>query len=556
MKNIVGVSENNIMTKLFLNALKLSPVVLAATLGATNSAFAGEMTSVSQLSKESSEEMGQVTSVSQFSDVQPTDWAFQALQSLVERYGCIAGYPNGTYRGNRALTRYEFAAGLNACLDRVNELIATATADLVTKEDLATLQRLQEEFSAELATLRGRVDSLEARTAELEANQFSTTTKLKGEAIFALSSAFGDQAADTDNDENNNPDLQDNVTFSNRLRLRLLTSFTGTDQLETRLSAGNITQFRRDATGTNMTRLGFDSNNGNNVELDKLNYAFNVTDKVRVKVEAKGARVYNNINVFNPLFKSSGSGAISRFGRFSSIYRTNSGSDSAGVTVSFNPKGKISFDAAYVVPNNSASDPSDGNGIFNGSNTALAQLSFKPSKALNLGLVYSRVYQGGDDVNLTGSIGSGFASDPFNDVATTSNNYGVQASFRPSDKIVVSGWAGLTNAEAQSGVNDGAEADIFYWSANVGIKDFGAEGNVLGLIFGQSPRVTDNDLDGSNGNLDREDDNTSFHLEGLYKMKVTDNIAITPGLMVIFNPEHNNDNDTIYIGTIRTTFKF
>ena len=91
--------------------------------------------------------MSQVTSVSQFSAVQPTDWAFQALQSLVERYGCIAGYPNGTYRGNRALTRYEFAAGLNACLDRVNELIATATANIVTREDLATIQRLQEEIS-------------------------------------------------------------------------------------------------------------------------------------------------------------------------------------------------------------------------------------------------------------------------------------------------------------------------------------------------------------------------------------------------------------------------
>ncbi|HEY9301337.1 MAG TPA: iron uptake porin, partial [Phormidium sp.] len=56
----------------------------------------------------------QVTSVSQLSDVQPTDWAFQALQSLVERYGCIEGYPDRTYRGNRAITRYEFAAGLNA----------------------------------------------------------------------------------------------------------------------------------------------------------------------------------------------------------------------------------------------------------------------------------------------------------------------------------------------------------------------------------------------------------------------------------------------------------
>ncbi len=64
----------------------------------------------------------QVTSVSQLSDVQPTDWAFQALQSLVDRYGCIAGYPDSTYRGNRALTRDEFAAGMNACLDSVNEL--------------------------------------------------------------------------------------------------------------------------------------------------------------------------------------------------------------------------------------------------------------------------------------------------------------------------------------------------------------------------------------------------------------------------------------------------
>ena len=105
---------------------------------------------------------GQVTSVSQLSDVQPTDWAFQALQSLVERYGCIVGYPDGTYRGNRSLTRFEFAAGVNACLDRITELLQAALADTVTREDLAILQRLQEEFSAELAILRGRVDALES----------------------------------------------------------------------------------------------------------------------------------------------------------------------------------------------------------------------------------------------------------------------------------------------------------------------------------------------------------------------------------------------------------
>ncbi|MEO1764468.1 MAG: hypothetical protein AAFR83_21480, partial [Cyanobacteria bacterium J06629_18] len=76
------------MTKLFWNVFKLGPVVLAATFFAANSAFAGEAnektTSVAELSGETTK-ISQVTSVSQFSDVQPTDWAFQALQSLVER---------------------------------------------------------------------------------------------------------------------------------------------------------------------------------------------------------------------------------------------------------------------------------------------------------------------------------------------------------------------------------------------------------------------------------------------------------------------------------------
>lgn len=81
----------------------------------------------------------QVTAVSQLSNVRPTDWAFQALQSLVERYGCIAGYPDGAFKGNRAITRYEFAAGLNACLERVNELVKTSNVNLASKQDLEVL---------------------------------------------------------------------------------------------------------------------------------------------------------------------------------------------------------------------------------------------------------------------------------------------------------------------------------------------------------------------------------------------------------------------------------
>ncbi|MFM7425187.1 MAG: iron uptake porin, partial [Elainella sp.] len=158
--------------------------------------------------------MAQITSVTQLSDVQPTDWAYQALQSLVERYGCIVGYPDSTYRGQRALTRFEFAAGVNACLDRISELLAASTTDLATKEDVATLQRLQEEFAAELAALRGRVDVLESRTAELEANQFSTTTKLNGDSFFVVADVFGDDVGDANE-----------TVFQYRYRLTFDTSF-------------------------------------------------------------------------------------------------------------------------------------------------------------------------------------------------------------------------------------------------------------------------------------------------------------------------------------------
>ncbi|TAF08497.1 MAG: hypothetical protein EAZ77_06930 [Nostocales cyanobacterium] len=548
------------MTKQFWNVLKVSPAI-AATFLSANSAIAAEVnqeqaTSVASLSQEANN-LGQVTSVSQFSDVQPTDWAFQALQSLVERYGCIAGYPNGTYRGNRALTRYEFAAGLNACLDRVNELIATATADLVNKQDLATLQRLQEEFSAELATLRGRVDALEARTAELEANQFSTTTKLKGEAIFALSNAFG-------GDKAGGGDLADNTTFSDRVRLTLESSFMGTDKLQIRLNAGNFTSYSASGgaastTGTNMTRLGFDTDTGNNnVEIDKINYAFNFGEKIRVKIDATGAELNENVDVFNPDFKSSGSGAISRYGRFSPIYRQ--GADGAGLTVEVNPGGKFTLSAAYLAPSGELSSgadfgpniPTDKNGIFDGNSTIFGQLAFKPNKAFNVGLAYARTYQRGGSVNLFGSTGSGFASTntarrPFGNVATTSDNYGLQATFQPSSKLTLGGWVGYTTAQSEV---SNADADLFYWAATLGLKDFGREGNTLGLIFGQPPKIT-----GGSGGVTKEDD-TSYHLEGLYKMKISDNIMITPGVLVIFNPEHNDNNDTIYVGTIRTTFSF
>jgi Carbohydrate-selective porin, OprB family/S-layer homology domain len=272
----------------------------------TSQALPNALEQINQYSTEgtdSENSAAQVTSVSQLSDVRPTDWAFQALQSLVERYGCIAGYPDGTFRGNRAMTRYEFAAGLNACLDKVTELIKSGTGNLATKEDLASVQRLQEEFAAELATFRGRVDALEARTTELEANQFSTTTKLNGEVVFALTGiARGEDA--------NGRDADRTTAFGSRVRLNFDTSFTGKDLLRTRLQVLNLGSFSTNNTKTAEGELRFNAGPfataSNTVVLDALLYQFPLGKSTTIIIDANAGAGDDFTNTVNPYFDGDG----------------------------------------------------------------------------------------------------------------------------------------------------------------------------------------------------------------------------------------------------------
>jgi hypothetical protein len=74
--------------------------------------------------------MAQVTSVSQLSDVQPTNWAYQAISDLVSRYGCVAGFPNGTFQPGEPATRAEMAALVDSCLNRISEFQDAKDAQL------------------------------------------------------------------------------------------------------------------------------------------------------------------------------------------------------------------------------------------------------------------------------------------------------------------------------------------------------------------------------------------------------------------------------------------
>ena len=493
----------------------------------------------------------QVTSVSQLSDVQPTDWAFQALQSLVERYGCIAGYPDGTYKGNRALTRYEFAAGLNACLERVNELINAATAELVTREDLAMLQRLMEEFAAELATIRGRVTVLEARAAELEANQFSTTTKLSGEVIFFIGDTFGDRAEYTVAGGPNVGESDDptQAYFGYRARLNFDTSFTGEDRLRTRLEAKDVPRLSREnLTNTLMSRLGTDGGDGS-VELDDLYYRFPILDgRGQVYFGAKSLDLDDIQDPLSP-FQSTGSGSSSRFGRYNPT--TFRGAEGTGLALKYAINDRLKVNFGYLASQDDASDPSEGRGLFNGSHSAALQFVWEPFDELALSLSYNRRYYREDDVSISGGTGSFLANRPFGDQATSSDNLGFQVNWQVADIFEVGGWFGAAWADNKEGEGGGDEdATILNFAVTLAFPDLLKEGDLGGIIVGMQPKVVEHTIDRL------EEDKTSIHIEGFYRFQLSEYIAVIPAVFVLTDPENTDENDTIVVTTLRTQFRF
>ncbi|MFB2935099.1 iron uptake porin [Aerosakkonemataceae cyanobacterium BLCC-F154] len=569
-------------------------------------------------SREGRQASGQVTSVSQLRDVDPTSWAFQALQSLVERYGCIEGYPDRTFRGNRALTRYEFAAGLNACLDRIQELIA-ALPQGISKEDLAALQRLQEEFAAELATLRGRVDALEARVTKVEAQQFSTTTKLKGEAIFAIADVWGGQRGRVTYRErgidrppffSNRWDVEDrnNTVFQNRVRLEFQTSFTGRDVLHTRITAGNAQRWNsfpntplfNDGAGSGFnlpanvaagaTREGtlqyfVGSSGDNNVYLDWLAYETAFLGGSKLYLAATGGIHSDYVDVKNPYFfdGDGGNGAISAFAQSNPIYRIGGG---AGGAISFGLGGLGSFlkgtsiTGGYFAggsgiiggPGNtpgSANSPFDKNGLFNGNYSALGQLDLNFCDTFNLALTYVHAYHttGSDIFSAGGSVvgpnrtpggngivGTGIANLP------SALMFGRGATPIVTNSYGVSGNLRLSKYFSISAWGMYTDATLIrrgsadIWSYGLGI----AVPNLgrPGNLLGLFAGVEPYLTGLDVGPRSTFSRDIPWHIEGFYKFQLTDNISLTPGVIWLMAPEQNKDNDDIFIGTLRTTFSF
>ncbi|QNJ25720.1 outer membrane porin [Synechococcus sp. SYN20] len=557
----------------------------------------------------------QVTSITQFSDVYPTDWAYQALSNLIERYGCVAGYPNGTYRGNRAMTRFEAAALLNACLDRVTE---------VTDE----LKRLMKEFEKELAILKGRVDGLEARVGELEATQFSTTTKLKGQATFVIgANSFGGDAkvinspyVNLENPQNlRSPEKRVNIaaaqsgatSFNYDLKLFLDTSFTGKDLLRTVLRAGNFQNstfgddksfggfgdgnsvYRRGGTGLDSLEVAFqEPDRPNNVAVNRLFYQFPVGESITATIGGL-VRQDDMLEVWPSAYPADSVLQIFNYAGAPNTYNLSLGS---GAGLSWESDG-FSISASYLSGNGGFSQTSNSpdpnisgtlncinsGGILNdcSATSGTLQVAYAPE---NWGVAAAyNYYSGNNNPNKTSGGSTPFAKALYN--LGNNNSVGLSAWWSPQESgwipSISTGW-GLSQSfnfkdsyllspflsPRQNAEGSRVEVNNFTsqsWYVGLQWSDAFLNGNTLGLAIGQPTFVTSVDF--------KSNDESNFVADGNYAMElwyafqVTDNITVTPAIYYLSRPlgqltngagSEGDRNDTYnnFGGLLKTTFKF
>ncbi len=519
---------------------------LAETKSSTQEVSQPTQTSqVTEVLNTNAEEVAQnVTSVSQLSDVKPTDWAFTALQSLVERYGCIAGYPDKTFRGQRSLSRYEFAAGLNACLDKINEIITAGLADKVSKEDLAAVQKLQEEFAAELAALKGRVDALEVKTAKLESQQFSTTTKLSGQAIFAVTGASGGNNGNT------------NTTFNSRVRLDFNTSFTGDDLLITRLQAGNggsAANILGVAPAGDFGNIGFDTFGldyagvSSNFGLQKLVYEFKPFKDLKVAI-GPAINVWDYVDVNSFANNEAVDFSSTFFLNNPLVLLVNPINGVPGAALDWNPgNGAFSIRAVYAAANGSVPSAGDNGtgaitnrGLFGDPYQGTIEVEFSPKDGDKKGPFAIRLqYTKGAISNVDIESGGVNVEWAFAKGAALFGRYGFGT--------INSRGVSLSASTAYGNfVNPGTGNSISpqTWMFGFAFPDLFKPGALAGVAVGQ-PFISSQVGNSSQTNL-----------ELFYNFPVTDNIRITPDLQFIFNPNNDSTSGTVTVGTLRTVFSF
>ena len=506
-------TKNKLFMK--LKQLMLAPVALGMVAPVAANAAELNMAAVNQYTSE------QATSVTQFTDVKPGDWAYQALGNLIEKYGCISGMTDSKFAGGQTLTRFEAAALLNSCLERVTE-------------NTDELQRLATDFAKELTVIRGQVAKLEKKVGSVESQQFSTTTKLKGEVSFVLAGLDGGRTTTSGN--------IGNAAFNYDLRLSFDTSFTGKDLLKTRIRSGN---FASTPFGSSSSLLKLDKSEtyANTMTLDRLYYRFpGLTKGVNLTV---GAQVRNTEMAWVPTaYKSDILDFFANAGA-PGVYNKATGSGFGVEWAQQVKKGKGGFVANlnYVAQN--GNDPTKGQFDEDGGLNTLAQVGYRaPQYGIAFGYRYGTEGTRVRNLNALAGASGALAANQ------TSNNYAINAYWQPKKSGIipsVSGAYGWNEVSLSNGrTTPSGATNTTTWMAGLQWSDVIAKGNAAGVAIGQP---------GNAASL--ADDRKAVLAEVFYRHKLSDNVTVTPSLFYVSNNQGLKNNVTDYYGgVVQTTFRF
>ncbi|MDJ0596195.1 MAG: iron uptake porin [Pleurocapsa sp. MO_226.B13] len=496
--------------------------------------------------------LSQITNVNELRDVSPNDWAYEALRNLANRYGCISGYPDGTFQGDRALTRWEFAAALNNCIKRIERLIVENQT--VEPNDLSQLNRLARDFEPELAQLKGRVEQLEGRTASLEDNQFSTTTKLRGQVIMSanVGGFDGDRIIDPSGRQelaNSDPE----VTFLYRAGLDFTTSFVGTDSLLIRLegaSGSTVNNFR----GVDNAAATLEPFFGSQIDyaaepptedgdfgIGRLAYTFKPISSLSVSLgpdirstdyvdrnsyanlsflDFSSELFVNNLILFPVNGPAAGAAvdwkphkAFAIRGLYAAPDASNPGGEQTRPVIGAAPFTQVLYPQQSIDPN-TAGD----RGLFGDTYQGTVEAEYSPSRSFALRLQYS---------------GGKLFDNSFDVVGTN-----LEFSFTPKFGIFARYGYGSYD-ETTFG-----DIDVHYWMAGIGARDLFREGALAGIAVGQPFTASE------------VGDATQTNFEIFYNYPLGRRLQITPSVQVITNPGNQDSNGTITTGTLRTVFSF
>jgi hypothetical protein len=280
--------------------------------------------------------------------------------------------------------------------------------------------------------------------------------------------------------------------------------------------------------------FGSGGGTGDNVALNQLFYQFPLGERVNILVGANNTSDTDYVTSSISPFDSSGAGALTNFGT-PQQYALVTGDTGAGAFIQLSDN--LSLDLSYSGAE--AQNSSSGAGLFNGDYSAMAQLTFL-SNGFDAGIMYANTYVGG---------GFGFLTEDRPEVA---NVYGAQVNFKFGGFEL---GGGVAYAPIRA-INRG-DYDVWSYQATLAFPDLGGDGNLLGILAGAplyAGGFGDALFDTGLSNVRSQD--TPFTVQGFYRFRVNDNIAITPGVVWLNSPGNNDDNSDSLAGVIRTTFTF